>query len=257
MNWAATTTMLLTLCGSLSAAPFEHTALDAVLAAYVDTEGRVDYAGLKANRGLLDTYVDSLAVVSPESHPERFPSREDKLVYWINAYNALTLKGVVDAYPVKSVKDIKLFSGFFNRTWHTVGGASYTLNNIEHDILRTDFQEPRIHAAINCASGGCPRLEARAYFPDDVDSRLEAAMTTFLREQRNVTVDPKGKTVTLSKILDWFESDFLEWYKTKFNVDDPSILDYVALYVEGGFQTTWKVRYHKYDWTLNDQTTTP
>jgi hypothetical protein len=257
VRWLGVVATVMLLHSPGIAEPFDHRPFDAILSTYVNSGGQVDYSGLKANRSSLDAYVDSLARVSPKSHKGRFVSRAEKLTFWINAYNALVLRGVIDAYPVKSVKDIKYLSGFFNRTWYKVGGESYTLNNIEHDILRAEFLEPRIHAAINCASAGCPRLEARAFFPDTIESRLEASITIFLREERNVTIDIQNKTVKLSKILDWFESDFLGWYKTKFSVDDPTIMDYVALYVKEGFKTSWKVQYHKYDWTLNDQAIIP
>lgn len=236
---------------------FDHSRLNSVLAAYVDDQGRVDYTALKANRSTLDAYVDALAAASPVSHPDRFSTREDSLAYWINAYNALVLRGVIDAYPVKSVKDIKILSGFFNRTRFTVGRESYTLNNIEHDILREDFNEPRIHAAINCASTSCPRLEPWTFDPERIDEQLEAVMHKFLNEPRNVTIDTTSREVTLSKILDWFSRDFTGWYERKFSVDDAHILDYVALYLRGerasGLDSTWKVRFHEYDWSLNDQ----
>jgi len=239
---------------------FDHRDFDAILRERVDDAGRVDYAGLKANREGLDAYVGRLAKVSPKSHPGQFLSEQEKLAYWINAYNALTLKGVIGAYPTKSVKDIKYLSGFFNRTWFMVGGESYTLNNIEHDVIRKEFKEPRIHAAINCASIGCPRLERQAFFAEGLEERLEAAMRTFLNESRNATVNASAKTVTLSKIFDWFESDFTEWYIAKYNVDDAHILDYVALYLgenENRLDSSWKVKYHAYDWALNDQNSEP
>jgi hypothetical protein len=236
-----------------AADPFDHTVFDRVLRAYVNESGQVNYTALKANRSELDAYVDALGKISPPSHPGSFSGREEKLAYWINAYNALVLRGVIDAYPVKSVKDIKYFSGFFNRTWFNVGGESYTLNNIEHDILRAEFDEPRIHAAINCASVGCPRLEASAFFAEGIEAKLDAVIARFLNESRNVTIDATNKTVTLSKILGWFGSDFIGWYNTKFGVADAGVLDYVALYIKEGFETTWEVRYHSYDWSLNDQ----
>jgi len=247
---------VLLVCTSLNATaePFDHTGFDAILKAYVNELGQVDYAALKSNRSELDAYVDTLGKTSPKNHPDNFETREEKLAYWINTYNALVLRGVIDAYPVKSVKDIKYLSGFFNRTWFTVGGESYTLNKIEHDILRAEFAEPRIHAAINCASVGCPRLEASAYFAERIETKLDAAIARFLNETRNVTIDAKCKTIKLSKILEWFESDFTGWYETKFGVDDATILDYVGLYVKAGFEATWDVQYHSYDWSLNDQT---
>ena len=235
---------------------FDHSGLDAVLKGYVNEEGRVDYTALQENRTSLDAYVEALAAISPKNHPDAFPSRDSRLAYWINAYNALVLRGVIDAYPVNSVKDIKILSGFFNRTWYSVGGESYTLNDIEHDILRDEYAEPRIHAAINCASIGCPKMESSAFFPHRIDARLEEAMHKFLNEQRNVTIDETKRIVTLSKVLDWFESDFTGWYQKQFGVERANILDYVALYVNGdragGMNRTWSVAYHDYDWSLND-----
>ena len=241
-----------------AAEPFDHTGFDAILRAYVNELGQVDYASLKADRSGLDAYVAALGKTSPKSHPDLFPTREEKLAYWINAYNAFVLLGVIDAYPVKSVKDIKYLSGFFNRTWVTAGGESYTLNNIEHDILRAEFKEPRIHAAINCASVGCPRLEASAFFAEGIDEKLETVMRNFLNESRNVTIDASAKRVTLSKILDWFDSDLTGWYEAQYDVDDAHVLDYVSLFIKGelakGMNRTWEVRFHDYDWSLNDQT---
>ena len=245
------------LSPAVSAGPvFDHSPFTRILLTYVDSNGLVDYAALKADRHELDAYADSLAAVSPKNAPERFPTEADRLAYWINAYNALCLKGVVDAYPVKSVKDIKLLSGFFNRTWFKVGGDSYTLDNIEHDVIRKEFDEPRIHAAINCASMGCPPISSSAYTGEELEAQLDRAIRGFLTNPVHVRIDPEKREVELSKILDWFESDFTGWYERNYNVDDASILDYVALYVsDAGIPESfsqWKVRHIDYDWTLND-----
>ncbi len=243
-------------------ARFDHSALDRVLSAYVDEGGQVDYAGLKAHPQDLEAYVALLGRVRPASHPAWFPTREDRLAYWINAYNAFVIKGVVDAYPVKSVKKIKLLSGFFNRTYFTAGGESYTLNDIEHNILRAKFKDPRIHTAINCASVGCPRLEQKAFRPEDLDARLEAAMRFFIREARNVRIDRTQSEVTLSKIFEWFEEDFTGWYKRTYQVEDAKLIDYLRMYlpeVEGIYlkqNRDVQVQHVDYDWTLNDQALT-
>lgn len=238
---------------------FDHSLFDRVLNTYVDAYGRVGYTTLKANRSELDDYIAELEAVSPKSHPARFSVRDEALAYWINAYNALTIKGVVDAYPVKSVKDIKILSGFFNRTWHTVGGESYTLNSIEHDIIRAEFGDPRIHAAINCASGGCPRLENRAFIASTLNERLDGAMRSFLNEERNVQIHIESKTVRLSKILSWFEDDFTQWFEQEHRVSDAGILDYVIGYLSPdrskGVLPSFRVDYFDYDWSLNDQIT--
>lgn len=256
MRWTVLA-ICLALSPSVWAEPFDHGVFDRVLTTYVDERGLVDYSGLKSNRTELDGYIKRLEATSPKNHAERFPSREEALAYWINAYNALTIKGVIDAYPVKSVKDIKLLSGFFNRTWHTVGGESYTLNDIEHDIIRAEFGDPRIHAAINCASGGCPRLENRAFAASTLDERLDAAMRSFLNEERNVRIDTLGEKVTLSKILSWFEDDFTGWLEREHRMANAGILDYVQRYLTAdrakALKASYSVDYYDYDWSLNDQ----
>ena len=238
---------------------FDHSALGRVLGTYVDEGGRVDYAGLKAHPEDLDAYVALLGRVSPASHPERFPGLPDRLAYWINAYNAFVLRGVIDAYPVKSVKDIKFLSGFFNRTYFTAGGQDYTLNNIEHSILREVFGDARIHAAINCASVGCPRLPQEAFLPETLDAQLDGVMRFFIREPRNVRIDRGEEVVYLSKIFDWFEGDFTGWYERTHRVEEVRIVDYLRLFLAEEDRVYLEshpnvnVRHVDYDWALNDQ----
>ncbi|MFC1525270.1 DUF547 domain-containing protein [Candidatus Latescibacterota bacterium] len=153
--------MVLVVClaaGGAEAVPpaFGHELLDRVLLSSVDAEGRIDYAGLKADRLELDQYIDSLAAVSPVSHPARFPTPAHALAYWINAYNAFVLRGVVDAYPVSSVKDISLLNGFFRRLRFVAGGSEMTLDHIENDIIRPTYRDPRIHFVVNCGAVSCP-----------------------------------------------------------------------------------------------------
>ena len=140
---------------------FSHELFDQVLQKYVDSQGRVNYAGLKNDSGTLEPYLDLLAVNAPSDKA----TFQTGLAFWINAYNALTIKGVVDHYPTTSVRKIKLFGGFFSRIKFQVGGRSYTLDNIEHDIIRYEFGDPRVHFALVCASLGCPILETRAFVP--------------------------------------------------------------------------------------------
>ena len=245
--------------GAENDVPFDHSALDRVLKAYVDERGQVDYTGLKAHPEDLDAYVALLGRVSPASHPERFSDLAARKAYWINAYNAFVLRGVIDAYPVKSVKDIKFLSGFFNRTYFTAGGQDYTLNNIEHSILREVFNDPRIHAAINCASVGCPRLSQKAFSPENLDAQMDGAMRLFIREPRNVRIDRDEGTVYLSKIFDWFEGDFTGWYERTHGVEEARIANYLRLFLAEEDRVYLeshpdvKVRHADYDWTLNDQ----
>ena len=238
---------------------FDHSPLDSVLARFVDDGGRVGYAALKQNPADLDRYVGMLAATSPENRPDLFPGRADSLAYWINAYNAFVLKGVIDAYPVTSVKQIKLFFGFFKRVQFVAGGRDLTLDDIEHGILRTHFKEPRIHAAINCASVGCPKLAREAYRPERLERQLKRAMQQFMRDPLHVRLVRERHVVHLSEILDWFGDDFTKWYADRFGEKTPGVLDYVALFREDADRAFLKtdprpeVEHIDYDWALNDQ----
>ena len=232
--------------------------LDRLLGRFVDSRGWVDYAGIKAEPSDLRQQLARLRAISPESHPGMFPDRVDRLAYWINAYNALVIAGVVNAYPATSVKDIHPQPGFF-KVFHVVGGKSLSLDDIEHNIVRKRFGDPRIHAALNCAAASCPRLQPEAYRPDRLDSQLDAAVREFIRDPQHVRVDRDSRTLVLSKILDWFEGDFTGWYKRAFKVKDAGITDYLILHLgekdRAYLQSHPKVaiRYVPYDWMLNDR----
>ncbi|MDA0746532.1 MAG: DUF547 domain-containing protein [bacterium] len=234
----------------------DYATLDRVLETFVDLEGRVDYAGLKAHPEDLKRFTFGLAHLSPESHPEAFESLDARKAYWLNAYNALVLQGIVEAFPVKSVRDI---DGFFDRISYTVGGKRFTLNHIEHEILRKEFADPRVHAAINCASVGCPRLPRKAFRPESLAVDLEESMRAFVLDPQHVRVDRAKGKLFLSKIFDWFQGDFTGWYAGKYNVKNAAIVDYIKPYLSDGdraFLTDMpdvNLVYMKYDWALNDQ----
>ena len=237
---------------------FDFGPLDRLLGRFVDSRGWVDYAGIKAEPSDLRRQVARLRAISPESHPGMFPDREDRLAYWINAYNALVIAGVVNSYPATSVKDIHPQPGFF-KVFHVVGGKSLSLDDIEHNIVRKEFGDPRIHAALNCAAASCPRLRPEAFIPGRLESQLDAAIRDFIRNPRHVMVDRDSETLVLSKILDWFEGDFTEWYKRVHKVENAAVTDYLRIYLaeenraylQSRPQLT--IRYVPYDWTLNDR----
>lgn len=236
-----------------------HDLLDRVLQSFVDENGLVAYKDLKARPDDLTSYVALLALYSPENAPEKFGSAEDRLAYWLNAYNAQVLLSVVEAYPVKSVRDIKWFYGFFNRIGHRVGGREYTLKHIENEIIRKRFPDPRIHAALNCASMGCPKLPQTAYRGATLEHDLDAHMRIFLREPRNVRIDRQANQIFLSDILRTFQADFTPGYPHGDRVVNPTILDYLKLFVAQsdidflGSHPDIKIIYLKYDWRLNGQ----
>lgn len=246
---------------ALGATPFSHDLLDRVLQARVDSAGRVDYAGLKGDRAALDAYVDSLGRHSPRSEPALFPSKAHELAYWIDAYNAFVLRGVVDAYPVASVKEIAVLNGFFRRTRFVAGGEELTLDQIENEIIRPVYQEPRIHAAINCGAASCPPLGNRAFTGDGLDAQLEAAFRRFAHDPVHVRLDEEEGTLHLSKILDWFGGDFVRWFPQdrQPRPERPTLVDYLLPYLP--LESARYLRQHPdaklsfgdYDWSLNAQ----
>ena len=239
--------------------PFKHSLLDSVLCSFVDDNGLVDYTGLQKDRNTLDVYIDSIGSVSPETHPKRFSTPTHQLAYWINAYNALVLRGITDAYPVDSVKDIQLFNGFFNRRTWKVGGQKITLDSIENDIIRPQFNDPRIHFVLNCGAMSCPPLENRAFTGRSLEKRLEKALGRFISNERFFTL--RGNHLLLSKIIDWYRSDF---YLKGRSISPPEnsevdpLISYFIPYLDQSIKDQLRnpalqVQFFEYDWSLNAQ----
>ncbi len=228
-----------------SEAPFSHELFDQVLQEHVDKNGHVNYTKLKANPKKLEKYLDLLAVANPMEL-----SYNAQLVFWVNAYNALVIKGVIDHYPTTSVRKVKWFNGFFSRLKFQVAGKTYTLNQIEHGIIRTEFADPRIHFILVCASTSCPPLENRAFSAEDIEERLETATFNFIQNPEQVRIDRAKRRVYLSKIFKWYDDDFKEGYE--------GVADFLADYLppeDADFVLSEGVKFQHldYDWTLNDQ----
>lgn len=231
---------VLPVCAQIKA--FDHTLFDRVLLQYVDARGNVDYSGLQKNQGLLNSYLEKLS----KNPPSPGWSNSDQLAYWINVYNAFTLSLVAQHYPVQSIKDIRPGIPFINSVWDIrfihIGNATYDLNNIEHKILRKQFDEPRIHFAINCASFSCPRLMNEAYTGEKLETQLTTAARGFLADTTKNKI--AGNQISLSKIFDWFGGDF----KKK-----GSLIDFLNQYSPVTIQAGAKISYLNYDWNLNKQ----
>lgn len=215
---------------------------------------RVDYASLKENRALLDTLVVSIATADLNS-----ATPEQKLSFYINAYNIITLRSIIDAYPVKSIKDI---DGVWDKTRWKVAGEELTLNDIEHEVLRKKFDEPRIHVAVNCASVGCPVLLDVPYYPDSIDAQLEFSSRRFAASATHNRVDFQTGEAELSAIFEWFGDDFVGQYydadsfpgasKTE-NAAFRFLLQHLDSTSTGdGGNTKFDINYIDYDWSLND-----
>ena len=180
-----------------------------VLKNFVDSSGNVDYEGLAADRDDLDRYLSKLKTTGPKSNPKLFPTRDSQLAYYINAYNALVFAGVLDRGPEQdSVWKGGLISGyrFFVKAKWTLDGSELSLKSLEDDLIREGFDDPRIHAALNCASISCPRLPAEPFLVETLQKQLDAAITEFVNDPRHVKIE--GEDVRISKIFDWFKSDF-------------------------------------------------
>jgi len=217
-----------------------------VLTRFVDEQGRTAFDALAADRSALDEFVAYVERVSPATAPELFPRRADVLAYHLNAYNALTMRGVID----EGVTDG--FTSFFKRQFFfrlrkvTVGGQSMSLSTYENEIIRP-LGEPRVHFALNCMVRSCPRLPQSAYSADELEAQLEAAAREFLNDPRNVRVEAAAREVWLSSILDFYAEDFAPDGKRE------SLIAYVNRYRDEPIDAKLAVKFIPYDWTLNRQ----
>ncbi len=235
-----------------SSQSFDHSLYNAVLKRHVKGD-KVDYKSLKSDKDF-QTYLEMLS----KANPDALPTREEKIAFWINAYNAFTLKLIVDNYPVKSITEIsalgKLTAFIGNSPWKraffTINGKKMTLDEIEHEILRGMFKEYRVHFAVNCASTSCPVLRPEAYTAEKLGEQLNEQAKQFLKDTLRNRIDLNTKTIRISKIFDWYKEDFIksagtiEQYLSQF-IDDANIKRMLL-------NKEFKIEYLDYDWGLNE-----
>lgn len=237
------------LAGPAQAFDHTHATLDQVLRAHV-AGGSVSYGALAADRGPLDGYLDTLAAI--DSGDVAGFSREEAMSFWINAYNALTLKVILDHGPVDTIRDI---DGAWDEIRHDVAGRPLTLNEIEHQILRKHYPDARLHMVLVCAARSCPKLHAGAFTPANLNQRLDAASTGFVADAQRNRFDPEAGELTVSRIFEWYGTDFIGEYAEAGHGEDASagIRGFFATYLEepaaGAAEVT--VSYMDYDWSLN------
>jgi hypothetical protein len=240
--------LLLATAGlSAAAAEFDHSPWTALLSRHVNAIGEVDYAALKASRQPLDAYIAALAAASPDSRKEMFPNRAAELAYWLNAYNALTAKGVVDNYPTRSVRDLGAIYAFFRRNDYTLGGVAISLRYLENDIIRKRYQDPRIHFALVCASISCPLLAREAFTAARLEEQLDRLTRASLAENRNAAIDAKTGTLTLTSLFKWYAADFgpaLAYIRRYSTPERLRLLDQLG--------PNPPVRFFDYDWSINE-----
>lgn len=233
---------------------FDYSEFNSVLKKYVKGNS-VYYAQLLDDKEILIAFTDKLSGISPNSHPDDFKSREAKLAYWINAYNAFILKVVVENYPVESIKDINFigFTIWLNK--NNIGGEEISFKALEDDIIRDEFKDPRIHFAINCASISCPPLKNSAYFPETFNNQMDESTKSFVNDRNNFRIDEEKGTLYLSSIFDWYDDDFFDWLLKNKDIENPHFLDYIKLYYDGQIKEEWytfEIEFFEYNWQLND-----
>ena len=204
---------------------------------HVTDNGIVDYKSFKADQSKLENYISYLEKTSPDNSW----SANKQKAFWINAYNAYTIKLILDNYPLKSIMDIKQKG---KTAWKIpfakVGGKTYTLDHIEHEILRKKLFDPKIHVGVNCASGSCPKLGNIAFTEDNVETELTKLMKAFINDPTRNKIG--NKKVQISEIFNWFKGDFTK---------NGSVIDYLNTYSNTEIKSNAKISYKKYDWSLN------
>lgn len=255
---------------SADSGSFSYEPYAAALARYVNDRGLVDYPGLKSRSSDLDAFAASLARLKPEVLNSW--SDREKIAFWINAYNALTLEVILRNYPIKSSvvrslvypkNSIRQIPAVWDNFRFVIAGRELSLNDIEHATLRAKFHEPRIHVALVCAAMSCPPLRNRPYVAEKLDSQLDDQARMFLRSPRGFRVDRDKKKVYLSSIFKWFPEDFLGSYGTSDqfagkSASERAVLNFVSRYVNDSdrdflLHGTYRLEYLDYDWSLNEQ----
>lgn len=250
---------------------FSYAAYTELLKIYVDDEGYVDYKGLLRNRSKLHGFLDDMASISKREYDSW--GDKEKMALWINAYNAITLKYILNNYPIKKgsflsalrfpANSIRQISGVWDTLQSTVVGRAVTLGEIEHEILRKEFDEARLHVSIVCASGGCPPLRNEAYEASKLEEQLRDQSRKFLADSAKFRIERSRKEVHLTPIFDWFGQDFVSAYGTDtgfkghgskaravLNFISQNVSENDARYLSG---SSYTIKYQDYDWSLNER----
>jgi hypothetical protein len=208
-----------------------------LLQKHVSDKGIVDYKSLKNEEAKLDSFI---AYLEKTSADKNWSAAKTK-AFWANAYNAYTLKLILENYPLKSIMKVKKKGkDAWNIPFAKVGGKIYTLNQIEHDVLRKNYDDPKIHVAVNCASGSCPQLGNFAFTEANYEAKTEDLMKKFINDVTRNKISPKK--LQLSEIFNWYKGDFIK---------KGSLVEYLNKYAEIEIKSNAKISHLKYDWSLN------
>ncbi|MFT4879940.1 MAG: hypothetical protein ACI80P_000910 [Flavobacteriales bacterium] len=219
---------------SLSADPGDQATelWDQLLRSHVDAQGNVDYYAFKS-----DPKFDECLAAFQDQHPDASWKKSEKMSFWINVYNAFTVKLIVNNYPLKSITDL---DNPWDQSFIILKGKQYSLNQIEHDILRPQFKDPRVHFAVNCASYSCPKLDNNAFRPETLDASLTKLAKEFLNDSKRNKLTSSPQEV--SQIFDWFKEDF-----------DAAggVISFINSYAEVNIPAGTTLKYMEYKWQLN------
>ena len=219
-----------------------YNSLDLVLKNYVDSLGRVNYNGILKNPNNLNDYFKFIEKISPKNKPSYFKTKNEKTAYWINAYNALIIKLMIEN-PNKNILEIS----FGHAIWLTrfkVGEEMVSLYEIEHKILKK-LNDPRVHFAINCASKSCPPLGRRIFIGEKLDLQLDEKTTQFINDENHVKFDHLNKIIYLNKIFKWYKKDFKNVKRF--------IIKYLKEDIDYSLIKNYKIIYLNYDWSSNNK----
>jgi Protein of unknown function, DUF547 len=198
---------------------------------YVSNDGKVNYSAIKADKNVLDNLVKEFASLKPST------DKNEQLSYWINVYNINTIKLLTDNYPIKSIQNLD--SG---KPWDvkriSINGTTYSLNQIENDIIRAKYNDARIHFAVNCGAKSCPPLYNSAFEPKDIDNQLNNLSKKFINNPKFQNLNTTKSNI--SKIFEWYVKDFV------------NVITFINKYSNLKLKTDTKIQYQTYDWTLND-----
>lgn len=217
-----------------------HSAWNELLVKYVSNDGKVDYLTFKNESAKLDKYLALLQNNAPESNW----SKEEKIAYWVNAYNAFTIKLILKNYPLKSITEIKINNqNAWDYKWIKIGKETMSLNDIEHSKLRGQFNDARIHFVLNCASYSCPILLNEALTSKDLEVQLENQTIKFINDPLRNSIS--SANVQVSQLFNWYKSDFTE--------NGKSLIDFINQYSKVKISNTAKISYLEYNWKLNSK----
>jgi len=245
---------------------FSHEVFEDLLHSYVDGAGDVDYENWHKNvadRQSLDSYLAAVSRFSPESTPDRFETRQDELAYWLYAYNAYVIKGILDRWPLDSVTSVKApieivkGLGFFYQLRFVFGNETYSLYAVENDIIRARYRDARIHFVLNCGSESCPVLRPALPSGGELEPFLQQAAIDFVNDKRNVSIDHDKKEVVLSAIFKWFRKDFINDLTRRGLPSEHGLIDYLASVAPAELSRDlssagdYDIVFSDYDWSVN------